>query len=121
MQAQTSAHRLTLHAPQLQAAKPEENSLRRETPFLARIKFRNELPELPCDPNMVSAPLDTAALSRFALTAIEHALRPDLVSDMDPGSLPLIDAQRCAPRRPPPALHHLLSCDPLRPQRTGTQ
>lgn len=61
---------------------------------MCKIKFHNNLPDLPCDPKMLVARLDTQKLSQFRLTQMELALRPDLVSDMDPGSLSLIDAHR---------------------------
>ena len=77
----------------VQDGKPAEQH-RRDTPFVCKIKFHNNLPDLPCDPKMLTARLDTHKLSQFKLTQLELALRPDLVSEMDPGSLSLIDAQR---------------------------
>ena len=74
--------------------KPAENKLKRDTPFIAKIKFRNELPDLPCDPKMLTAALDRHKLSQFRLTQMELAFRPDLVSGMEPGTMPLIDAER---------------------------
>ena len=80
---------------EVQAAPAQvENQLNKESPFVCKIKFQNNLPELPCDPKMLTAPLDTDALSRFHLTQMELALRPDIISDMDPCSLSLIDMQQ---------------------------
>lgn len=52
------------------------------------------LPDLPCDPKMLIPPLDRHELSKFKLTQMELAFRPDLISGMEPGNLPLIDVQR---------------------------
>jgi RNA polymerase II-associated factor 1 len=78
----------------IQVAKLVENKLKRETPFVAKIKFRNELPDLPCDPKMLMARLDTQKLAQFKLTHMELALRPDVVGAQEPCNLSLIDAQR---------------------------
>ena len=93
----------TEHATQVQAPRPE-NKLKRDTPFVGDVRFRNDLPDLPCDPKLLTAKLNTSKLSVFALTQMEKALRPDLVSDLDPLGLPLIDIQRCA------VPHACLSC-----------
>lgn len=65
----------------------EGNVLHRETPFVANIKFRNTLPELPCDPKMLARQHDTEALSRFHLTNAEENLRPQIVLAPDPSML----------------------------------
>jgi RNA polymerase II-associated factor 1 len=71
-----------------------EDKLKRKTPFIARVSYQNTLPDLPCDPKMLIPPLDRHELSKFKLTQMELAFRPDLISGMEPGNLPLIDAQR---------------------------
>ncbi|GIL46844.1 hypothetical protein Vafri_3728 [Volvox africanus] len=57
-----------------------ENRLRRDTPFLAHIRFKNDLPEIPSDPKMLVSQIQPEVLSRFALTAIERQARRDLLT-----------------------------------------
>ncbi|GLC37778.1 hypothetical protein PLESTB_001475900 [Pleodorina starrii] len=57
-----------------------ENRLRRDTPFLAHIRFKNDLPEIPSDPKMLVSQIQPEVLSRFALTALERQARRDLLT-----------------------------------------
>lgn len=74
--------------------KPPENHLNRDTPFVAAIKFRNQLPDLPCDPKMIARVLDAQELSKFHLTEIEKGLRPDVAVSFDPAVLSSLKAER---------------------------
>ena len=78
-------------------AKAAESLLKRDTPFIATIRFRNDLPELPCDPKVLLSRLDTTKLSQFGLTQMELALKLDVIGAQDPSSIPLIDLQRFCP------------------------
>ncbi|GFR43748.1 hypothetical protein Agub_g4860 [Astrephomene gubernaculifera] len=70
-----------------------ENRLRRDTPFLAHIRFRNDLPEIPSDPKMLVSQIQPEVLSRFALTALERQARRDLLTPPNITVSPL-DVQR---------------------------
>ena len=72
----------------------QNNSLSRPTPFVTNIKFRNTLPELPCDPKLLLRQHDTNALSRFHLTSAEENLRPELVLTQDPAVLSAMHMQK---------------------------
>lgn len=82
-----------------------ENNLTRDTPFVANIKFRNTLPELPCDPKMLSRLHDTEALSRFHLTNAEENLRPELAMAQDPSVLSAMHLQKYCYSESPGELH----------------
>jgi len=81
-------------APEPPAAVVEDNRLKRDTPFIASIRFRNDLPEVPSDPKLVLAPLQPDALAAFRLSQIEKSLNPDLLVALDPSCLSFIDIQR---------------------------
>ncbi|EFJ40852.1 hypothetical protein VOLCADRAFT_121678 [Volvox carteri f. nagariensis] len=73
-----------------------ENRLRRDTPFLAHIRFKNDLPEIPSDPKMLVSQIQPEVLSRFSLTSLERQARRDLltppniiISPLDDDSRPL--------------------------------
>jgi len=93
-----------------QAAHKPDDRLRRETPFLCSVKFRNGLPEVrppfaafgsfvqlenrrnssgwlqvPCDPKMLISPLDTEGIAKFQLTTLEQQMRHDLLLDSGSG------------------------------------
>eukprot|EP00198_Chlamydomonas_reinhardtii_P007592 XP_001696929.1 Paf1 complex component [Chlamydomonas reinhardtii] len=70
-----------------------ENRLRRDTPFLAHIRFRNDLPEIPSDPKMLVSQIQPEVLSRFGLTALERQARRDLLTPPNITISPL-DVQR---------------------------
>ncbi|GIL70995.1 hypothetical protein Vretimale_4076 [Volvox reticuliferus] len=70
-----------------------ENRLRRDTPFLAHIRFKNDLPEIPSDPKMLVSQIQPELLSRFALTALERQARRDLLTPPNIVISPL-DVQR---------------------------
>jgi hypothetical protein len=78
---------MCVQKPRPPERRPLDNNLTRDTPFVAHIKFRNTLPELPCDPKMLTRQLDTAQLSSFHLTQIEESLRPELAVANDPAVL----------------------------------
>lgn len=70
-----------------------ENRLRRDTPFLAHIRFKNDLPEIPSDPKMLVSQIQPEALAQFALTTLERQAKRDLLSAPNILVSPL-DAQR---------------------------
>lgn len=80
----------------LPAPAQAENRLKRETPFIAHIRFKNDLPEIPCDPKLIISSLETDKLSAFGLTEMEKAMRPELVTGPEPGCISLVDIQRYA-------------------------
>lgn len=88
-----------------QTRKPPENHLNRDTPFVAAIKFRNQLPDLPCDPKMIARVLNTQELSKFHLTEIEKGLRPDMAVSFDPAVLSALNADRFLVTEPAGELH----------------
>lgn len=88
-----------------QARKPPENHLNRDTPFVAAVKFRNQLPDLPCDPKMIARVLNTQELSKFHLTEIEKGLRPDMAVSFDPAVLSALNADRFLVTEPAGELH----------------
>lgn len=57
-----------------------ENRLRRETPFLAHIRFKNDLPEIPSDPKMLVSQIQPETLAQFSLTALERQAKRDLLA-----------------------------------------
>jgi RNA polymerase II-associated factor 1 len=71
----------------------QENRLKRDTPFLAHIRFRNDLPEIPSDPKLLVNQIQPEVLSRFTLTALERQARRDLLTPPSIIVSPL-DAQR---------------------------
>ncbi|KXZ52842.1 hypothetical protein GPECTOR_8g225 [Gonium pectorale] len=79
-----------------------ENRLRRDTPFLAHIRFRNDLPEIPSDPKMLVSQIQPEALSRFSLTSLERQVRRGLLAPPNIVISPL-DVQRYqVPEQPGP-------------------
>lgn len=84
----------------------QENLLSRDTPFVGNIKFRNTLPELPCDPKMLARQHDTEALARFHLTNAEENLRHEVVMAPDPSILSAMHMQKyCYTEAPVRDLH----------------
>ncbi|EFN52725.1 hypothetical protein CHLNCDRAFT_138263 [Chlorella variabilis] len=61
------------------------NRLRRDTAFLCNIRFKNDLPEIPCDPKLLLPPYDRDQLAAFKLTELERDLRKDLMFEDDLG------------------------------------
>lgn len=68
------------------------------------VRFTNDLPEVPCDPKMLVAPLDPQQLAKFHLTTLERDPKRDLVLEPDLGiPLTVFDIGRYAvPVNPPP-------------------
>eukprot|EP00887_Chlorella_sp_A99_P000478 scaffold17.g478.t1 len=68
----------------LRLPRGEPNRLRRGTAFLCNIRFRNDLPEIPCDPKLILPPFNPQQLAAFRLTELEKASlrRYDLKKDM---------------------------------------
>ncbi|GMH33020.1 hypothetical protein BSKO_00854 [Bryopsis sp. KO-2023] len=73
---------------------PPEERLRRETRFIANISFRADLPEVVCEPKMITVPWRPSDLSRFKLTAVESQPRKDLLVQRNFG-LPFNVSHRC--------------------------
>lgn len=61
------------------------NRLRRETAFLCNIRFKNDLPEIPCDPKLLLPPYSKEDIAAFKLTELEKDLRKDLLFEPDLG------------------------------------
>ncbi|CAK0773094.1 hypothetical protein CVIRNUC_004029 [Coccomyxa viridis] len=92
------------HSGKHESATKNEDRLRRDTPFLCPVKFRNSLPEVPCDPKMLITPLDTEGISKFQLTTLEKEMRHDLLLDSGSGiQISMLDIDRyIVPEDPPP-------------------
>ncbi|KAI3431753.1 hypothetical protein D9Q98_004795 [Chlorella vulgaris] len=72
--------------PEWDVSIPREPSrLHRDTAFLCNIRFRNDLPEIPCDPKLLLPPYDAKAIAAFKLTELEKDLQKDLLFDADLG------------------------------------
>ena len=76
------------------APRAPENRLKRETPFIAAVRFKNDLPEVPCDPKLLIASLRPESLAAFKLSQLERTLCADLLVAPDPACLSFIDIQR---------------------------
>ncbi|KAL6785430.1 PAF1 [Auxenochlorella protothecoides x Auxenochlorella symbiontica] len=63
----------------------EPNRLTRETPFNCRIQFRNDLPEIPCDPKLLLPVVNARELAAFSLTTLEKGLKRDMLFEPDLG------------------------------------
>lgn len=84
-------------------ADQSNNALRRQTPFLCHLRFRNDLPEVPCDPKMLFPPVQADRLAAYSLTSLEAELRHDLPVLPDLGiPVSLLDAaaRYAAPDKP---------------------
>eukprot|EP00195_Chlamydomonas_chlamydogama_P014240 CAMPEP_0202909366 /NCGR_PEP_ID=MMETSP1392-20130828/49130_1 /ASSEMBLY_ACC=CAM_ASM_000868 /TAXON_ID=225041 /ORGANISM="Chlamydomonas chlamydogama, Strain SAG 11-48b" /LENGTH=471 /DNA_ID=CAMNT_0049599097 /DNA_START=124 /DNA_END=1539 /DNA_ORIENTATION=- len=76
---------------------PDANRLRRETPFLASIRFKNDLPEIPGDPKMLVNQVQSNRLAAFNLTTLELEPKRDLVLPPDLGiPITVLDVDRYA-------------------------
>ena len=63
-----------------------ENPLRKQNArFLCQVRFKNDLPEIPCDPKMLLPPLNPRALAAFSLTSMEKEMKRDMVFPQDIG------------------------------------
>lgn len=71
---------------------------------MCNIKYKNDLPQIPCDPKMLVAELQPARLAKFFLTTIEQNSKRDLVLPPDLGiSLSLLEPERYSvPAEKPP-------------------
>eukprot|EP00878_Enallax_costatus_P025048 GHUV01026769.1.p1 GENE.GHUV01026769.1~~GHUV01026769.1.p1 ORF type:complete len:491 (+),score=127.59 GHUV01026769.1:206-1678(+) len=69
--------------------------LRRETPFICNIRFKNDLPEIPSDPKLLVSRYEPEQLSRFFLTSMEQQPRRELLLPADVGvTVSLMDLER---------------------------
>ncbi|GAX79498.1 hypothetical protein CEUSTIGMA_g6939.t1 [Chlamydomonas eustigma] len=75
----------TIVAPVPSSATHLDQRLRRDTPFLANLRFKNDLPEIPCDPKLLVHEADPAALSSYSLTTLERRPKRDLAVPYDLG------------------------------------
>ncbi|KAK9809112.1 hypothetical protein WJX72_009485 [[Myrmecia] bisecta] len=93
-----STRQRSFQAPTKEAsshARPGDNRLRRDTPFVCTIRFRNELPEVPGDPKLLLAPLHPEQLAKFALSSLESQPKRDLVLEPELGiPISLLDLSR---------------------------
>ncbi|WIA18195.1 hypothetical protein OEZ85_009668 [Tetradesmus obliquus] len=73
----------------------ELERLRRDTPFICNIRFKNDLPEIPSDPKLLVSSYEPDKLSRFFLTSIEQQPRRELLLPADVGvTISLMDLER---------------------------
>lgn len=64
----------------------EDNALRKKsTPFLCNFRFKNDLPELSCDPKMLLPPFNPAQFAAFNLTSLEKEMKRDVLFPPDLG------------------------------------
>eukprot|EP00798_Chlamydomonas_sp_ICE-L_P028375 gene28376-31509_t len=74
-----------------------DNRLRRDTPFQATIRFKNDLPEIPGDPKMIVPQLHPDRLAAFKLTSLEREPKRELLLPHDLGiPISLLDVERYA-------------------------
>uniref|UniRef100_A0A7S3QWG7 RNA polymerase II-associated factor 1 homolog n=1 Tax=Dunaliella tertiolecta TaxID=3047 RepID=A0A7S3QWG7_DUNTE len=72
-----------------------EQRLRRETPFLATIRFKNDLPEIPGDPKLLVTQPPPEKLASYSLTTLEKDTKRDLILPSDLGiPISLLDVER---------------------------
>ncbi|KAK9832178.1 hypothetical protein WJX74_001843 [Apatococcus lobatus] len=78
------------------APRPAESQhFTRQTPFVCNIRFRNDLPEIPCDPKMLVTPLQPERLAEFKLTSLEIDARHEMPVPLDLGiPVSALDIQR---------------------------
>ena len=121
------------HSGKHQATQKPDDRLRRETPFLCNVKFRNGLPEVgcsleamnhrsgpdtgsrlkgadwpqvPCDPKLLISPLDKEGIAKFQLTTIEQQMRQDVPLDGGSGiQISMLDIDSYAVPENPAPLH----------------
>ncbi|KAI8466707.1 MAG: RNA polymerase II-associated [Monoraphidium minutum] len=72
-----------------------ESRLRRDTPFMCNIRFKNDLPEIPADPKLLLTRRNPEDLAAFSTTALERAALRELLLPADLGiPVTLLDADR---------------------------
>lgn len=73
-----------------------DNPLRKPNArFLCHVRFRNELPSVPCDPKTLLPPLNSKNLAAFALTSMEKEMKRDIIFPQDLGlSINALDIER---------------------------
>ncbi|KAF5828454.1 Paf1-domain-containing protein [Dunaliella salina] len=72
-----------------------DQRLRRETPFLATIRFKNDLPEIPGDPKLLVTQPPPEKLASYSLTTLERDTKRDLILPSDLGiPISLLDVER---------------------------
>ncbi|GBF92417.1 RNA polymerase II-associated factor [Raphidocelis subcapitata] len=72
-----------------------DSRLRRDTPFICNIQFKNDLPEIPADPKLLLSLPEPSELSAFRLTSLERQTRRNLPLPADLGvPITLLDADR---------------------------
>lgn len=88
--------------------KPEptliDTRLRRQTPFMCKLTFKNNLPEIPSDPKLLVAQPQPDKLAAFEITSLETEPKKDLLFPTDLG-IPLsvfdLDRYDCPSVAPP--------------------
>eukprot|EP01025_Chloroclados_australasicus_P031363 TRINITY_DN3171_c2_g1_i1.p1 TRINITY_DN3171_c2_g1~~TRINITY_DN3171_c2_g1_i1.p1 ORF type:complete len:470 (-),score=88.22 TRINITY_DN3171_c2_g1_i1:120-1529(-) len=63
----------------------QNNQLRRETPFICNIRFKNDLPEIPNDPMIIVPMVPMEEIKSFHLTSLDKEIRQDLPIMHDQG------------------------------------
>lgn len=108
-------------APVLAGERGDENPMKRQTAFMCRMKFRNELPDPSAQPKLMTLKRDKDRFTRYTITSLEKMHKPKLYVESDLGiPLDLLDLSVYNPpnERPPlaPEDEELLRDDePLTP------
>jgi RNA polymerase II-associated factor 1 len=64
----------------------EHNPLRpKDKRFLCNVRFKNDLPDVPCDAKMLLPPLNPRSLAAFFLTSVEKEMKRDMLLPPDLG------------------------------------
>ncbi|XP_021749609.1 protein PAF1 homolog [Chenopodium quinoa] len=70
----------------------DENPMKRQTAFMCRMKFRNELPDPSAQPKLMSLKRDKDRFTRYTITSLEKMHKPKLYVEPDLGiPLDLLD------------------------------
>ncbi|KAL2940238.1 Protein PAF1-like protein [Bienertia sinuspersici] len=78
----------------------DENPMKRQTAFMCRMKFRNELPDPSAQPKLMNLKRDKDRFSRYTITSLEKMHKPKLYVEPDLGiPLDLLDLSVYNPPR----------------------
>lgn len=90
--------------PVLGGGDREENPLKRQTTFICRMKFRNELPDPSAQPKLMTLKRDKDRFTRYTITSLEKLHKPKLYAEPDLGiPLDLLDLSvYCGPKQKAP-------------------
>lgn len=92
-------------APVLGGERGDENPMKRQTAFMCRMKFRNELPDPSAQPKLMTLKKDKDSFSRYTITSLEKMHKPKLYVEPDLGiPLDLLDLSAYNPPKERPSL-----------------